>query len=509
MKLSFIPTLLHAFVLGGVGYGLFWYWRKCLGAWDAWQPSMKKLARAGLTAAAVVLAILLLRLTSDDLDMTAIGAAAMFGFCAIPARRLARGHSLGGPEHPAKPGLATAATIAAMVKKSKRPADVTFGGAPVPVDLEARHLLVAGAPGSLKNDTFVWLLDTLKERGDTVIVFDPQALLLQRYWNPATDLLFNPYDARSCSWNPLGEIEALWDVEALARAMSANPPAEFREQAPHVHALLTVLLQKVVGTEKKSLAELLRLVQTCPVAELQGIIQGSPAAYLLDASVAFDTVRAAATQQLACYRALVATEGNASLSLTQFVQSKKDSFLFITVSKEQLPAVRNILTAMLDTVVRALLALPENPQRRVWLVLPDLATFGKIPSLVSLPVPSKDASGRLALGVQSLPELADSYGDTAAVALLQAMSSAVALNCDDEALARYLSERFGKVAKNASGKGGPEEAKPLVDAADLEALGARQALLKLAGSFPLCAVEIDSPEKYGAATEAFVPAQGR
>lgn len=77
---------------------------------------------------------------------------------------------------------------------------------PIPSTYENRGIFAAGSPGSGKTQAISQLVATLKQRTDfRAIIFDRNGELLEKLYDPAKDIIFNPHDARSCYWTHIHE----------------------------------------------------------------------------------------------------------------------------------------------------------------------------------------------------------------------------------------------------------------------------------------------------------------
>lgn len=78
----------------------------------------------------------------------------------------------------------------------------------VPYAEENEGLLLLGDPGTGKSQAIHQLLDRITERdpNEALIIYDPAGEFIESHFNPATDIVVNPLDARSLYWAPHLEI---------------------------------------------------------------------------------------------------------------------------------------------------------------------------------------------------------------------------------------------------------------------------------------------------------------
>ncbi len=92
------------------------------------------------------------------------------------------------------------ATLKRQPKLKNQP-QLQLAGMPIPAKYENRGFFVVGSPGSGKTQAISQMVAVLKQRSDfRGIVFDRGGEMLAKFYDPRKDLIFNPFDARSCHW---------------------------------------------------------------------------------------------------------------------------------------------------------------------------------------------------------------------------------------------------------------------------------------------------------------------
>jgi type IV conjugative transfer system coupling protein TraD len=441
--------------------------------------------------------------------------AAIIGFSVVPGVRLAMDRRLPAEKYERGAKLDSATQVSAMIKKEKKKADIVLGGVPIPVDTEPYHFMIAGGTGSGKSVAIRTLLDSLKDRGDTAIIVDSGGEFLSRYWNEKTDYILNPFDDRCVSWSPTAELEGPWDAESLAKSIIPNGTGDSKEWNGYAQTFLTAVLQKLYEQKRTSLRDLLYAVQAATIEELKPLLAGTSAAAQLQSDKTFGSIRTIAANYLSAYNYLA--DGEASFSVAKFIKEKKDSFLYLTYRDDQLDSLRNLLSCVLDVAARTILSLPPNPNRRVWLVIDEFASIGKVQSIEAVATKARKCGGCLVIGLQSVSQLSDRYGENAAQSILSCLSTWLVLRCPDPETAEYMSQYLGdvQVRKASEGKSSSDSGdsrswneqsanQRVVMASEVQGLANLQGFLKLAGHYPVCEVKLSFPPQYDAATDNFV-----
>ena len=515
MNTDAIFPFLQTVACGAGCYAVLLVWKKAAQGWDGWFPSLKRVAQGALWLVVGYLAITAIGLAKGDMPLATLAIAAAIGFAAIPLGALIAGYRTPGEKHERGAKIDSAAHVAALIKKEKKKADIIIGGVPLPVDAEAYHLLFAGSTGSGKSVAIRGLLDTLKSRGDTVILVDSGGEFLSRYWNEETDYILNPFDARCVAWSPTSELDGPWDAESLARSIIPNGTGESKEWNGYAQTFLTAVLQKLFEQKRMSLRDLLWTVQAAPISELATLLAGTTASAQLQSDKTFGSIRTIAANYMTAYNYLA--DGKADFSVARFIREKKDSFLFLTYRDDQLDSLRNLLSCVLDVASRTILSLPPDPHRRVWLVIDEFASIGKVQSIEAIATKARKAGGCLVLGLQSVSQLTDRYGENAAQSILSCLSTWLVLRCSDPETSEYMSKYLGEaqIVRAVEGKSSSESGashswneqsanQRVVMASEVQQLPNLKGFLKIAGHYPVCEVKLAIPPQYDAATECFV-----
>ena len=92
----------------------------------------------------------------------------------------------------------------------------------LPRSLEASHLLLMGDSGTGKSMIIRQLLNQIRDRGDSAVIYDPALEFTPEFSDQARgDVILNPLDARCPYWTPSDEVEH--EAEALTIATSLYP----------------------------------------------------------------------------------------------------------------------------------------------------------------------------------------------------------------------------------------------------------------------------------------------
>lgn len=95
----------------------------------------------------------------------------------------------------------------------------TVAGIPFPFRLEQSHFMTLGTTGSGKTTVFRKLLQEMREREDTAVVFDLTGAYVEAFYDPTRDTILNPADARCPAWSIFNDCRTYSEFTAAAGAL--------------------------------------------------------------------------------------------------------------------------------------------------------------------------------------------------------------------------------------------------------------------------------------------------
>lgn len=391
---------------------------------------------------------------------------------------------------------------------------LTLGAQPWPAALETLHLLIAGTTGAGKSTLIEELLDGIRARGDRAIVCDPNGGYLRQFAQDG-DRLLNPFDARSEGWSVFNELRADFDSDRMAASIV---PAGHGESAPWHHyaqVLLAEVLRALVRSGETTTERLLHWSTSAPARELGALLAGTPAAGLFDegADKALGSTRFVLTAHLSPHKFI----RPGTFSLRDWLERERGS-MYMTWRADMQVALAPLLASWADIVTNAVLTLPPDPTRRIWLVLDELAALGKLNGLESGLTLGRKHGLCVVAGLQSTAQLDRLYGRESAVVLRACFRNlaVLAIAKSDPATADELSRALGERevlrhevsrSNGASGVGESQSLRHaqerLVLASEIAGLPNLDGYLALAGDQPVRRLRL-VPRHRDDVTEAFV-----
>lgn len=321
--------------------------------------------------------------------------------------------------------LVTPSALRRKTRDRKR-AQVDVGGVAMPTQMEDRHMLISGSTGSGKSVLLRQLaLSAMMRDGDRMVILDPNGDLYSKFGRPG-DHLLNPYDARTQGWSIFNEMRNDYDFQRYA--LSLVPRGETKEAEEwrgYARVLVEEVARKLDELGNPSMRELYRWTNIRPDKELQAFLKGTIAEGLfVGADKALASARFVLTGCLPPH--LKMPDGR--FSIRDWLEDPTAGNLFITWREDMAEGLKPLISAWADVVCTSVLSLPEDPDRKIWLMIDELASMEKLASLEAAATKGRKHGLRLIAGLQSTAQLEDIYGANEAQTLRSCFRSLVVLS---------------------------------------------------------------------------------
>lgn len=319
---------------------------------------------------------------------------------------------------------------------------ITIGGTPLPFELESLHLLLAGSTGTGKTTLIDELLCTAVPRGDRIIICDPNGHHLSRFGN-RQDTVLNPFDQRSPGWSIFNEVRKDFDYDRLSRSIVPDGHGSDAQWHHYAQVLCSEVLRSLMLRGESNTARLMHWLTIAKSEDLEKLLTGTPAQGLFDKDAA---------KALASTRFILATHLNphkylrpGDFSLRTWLENESGN-LFITWREDMQTALTPLISTWTDILCNAVLSLPADRNRRVWLILDELGALGRLNSLEGALTRGRKHGLCVVAGLQSTAQLDRTYGHESAIVLRSCFRNLVvfAVAKSDPDTSEMLSRALGE-----------------------------------------------------------------
>ena len=335
--------------------------------------------------------------------------------------------------------------IAPAIKNNKSSQHLAIGEARIEPRNECQHFLIAGRTGAGKSQAIYGMLSTIAARRQPAFIADPGGGYLARFGDTSS-LILNPFDKRDAGWSPFLEIQSDHDCERIAKAVIPDADGDSRQWHFYAQSLLAECLRVLWTRGQPSVKELLRLVTSADRTELAAALAGTSAQPITQtgADRMLGSTRSIIATYMAAWRYLP-DQGN--FSVRQWIRecvAGQGRWLFAVYRDDQMALLRLLIACWIDIAVIELLSQPEAPERRIWFVLDEMDSLGKVGAMRDGLTKLRKYGGAVISGLQTIAQLRTTYGKDEAQVLLSCLSTKLILAAGDAETAKYFEEQLGQ-----------------------------------------------------------------
>lgn len=314
----------------------------------------------------------------------------------------------------------------------------------IPRKDESSHMLVVGATGTGKSQLLDQLLRQIRDRGETAIIYDPDGEFLAEFYDEARgDLVLNPMDQRCPYWSPSDELASNYEAYTLAEALFPDPSHADDKNTFFIRAPRQILARlfeyaPTPGELVQWLADFYEVDRRVRGTEMEAMLSKAAGPQRMG-------IFAALGIALNAFRLLPTKEATTRTWSAREWSKTRQGWLFIT-SAETTRAIQLPLISMwLDTLLlRLMTRLPEGAEPKpVWLLIDELASLRKLPTLQAALTRARKYKVRTVLGFQGQSQMQEIYGREAAETIMGMPKTTVFFRTKEPLSAEWVSKSLG------------------------------------------------------------------
>ena len=255
---------------------------------------------------------------------------------------------------------------------------ITIGGTSIPSESEPLHFLIAGSTGTGKTTLITEMLCSAIPRGDRIIVCDPAGYHLSRFWKTG-DTILNAFDRRSPGWSIFNEVRRDFDYDWLSRSLVPDGLSNDKQWHHYAQVLCSETIRALIVHGMADTAQLMHWLTVAKSEDLGDLLANSPARGLFDrdAAKALASTRFILTAHLNPHKYLQPGK----FSLRDWLKNEERGNLFLTWHEDMQTALAPLIGTWIDILCNAILSLPADSNRRIWLILDEVGALGRLNTL--------------------------------------------------------------------------------------------------------------------------------
>lgn len=391
-------------------------------------------------------------------------------------------------------------------RKTTKP--LTIAGIPFPPNSAEAQTGLYGTVGVGKTNAMAEMLSTIRANGGKAIVYDRMGSFVSKFYDPETDVILNPFDSRSVSWNVFDDVLDAASFTQIAEVMipeksgaSADP---FWQQSARI--VFDYAARSLHKQGNATISELVKYVLELPAEQLSDLIKSTPGRHFFSEGIekTSQSIRANLISELR-FLEFLRDDGD-RFSIRDWVASDDPSILFLTGDAEHAAATRNIISAVLEISANAYMSRGPSAEPRCYVFMDEVPSLNRLPFLVSSLAEIRQFGVCYILGYQVYSQLEDIYGRDAAQSINGNTNNRVIFSTPDHRTAKLCSESLGSedlIEKTSNISVGAHEARDgvgfqqtrveraLVTTSEIQVLPQFAAYIKFAYNAPLARVDFD------------------
>jgi len=360
--------------------------------------------------------------------------------------------------------------------------------------------MVTGTTGAGKSNMIHHLLQQIRAQGDQAIVVDTTGGIFARFFDEKRDVYVNPLDRRSAKWHMWDEAKVDYVIDEIAEAIIPDSKSYDSFWVTAARQLFAESFRFLQTNDLCSYENLLDMTLKMDLKELQSRLDETIVGSMLDPKIDKTalSVRASLATHLRIFDHL--DETNEGLSFINFMKDDHKNWLFLSCQTDQRAFLRPLFSLWLSLIIKGIMKRCEHNGSRTWIIIDELASLNRLPSLMTGLSEIRKYGGCFVLGFQDISQIEEIYGHSASKTLSNLTGTKVLFRAVDTDMAlrvsRYMGEQEKEVASESISFGAHQmrdgvnlsnhiQTKPVISASHVMQLQNLQAYLKYPGSAPI------------------------
>ncbi|MDG3443724.1 type IV secretion system DNA-binding domain-containing protein [Nitrospirillum amazonense] len=317
-------------------------------------------------------------------------------------------------------------------------------GIPMPSGAETYGVCLTGAVGAGKTNAFHKIISEIRRRGESAIIYDRMGTFTMAHYDPFLDVILNPFDKRSHTWDLFADIRMPSDLMMVAEAFIPNKEGDNPLWAKGARIIFTKMGLREMQTGNPSLKRLIKNILGMSTIDMAALLQDTSASMLIDPK---------APKQALGFRAMLAaffdpleqlpTDGP-RFSVRSWIEDPlRGGFLFIPSRADIHAVLKPLITAWIEIATNTLLTLEGSKQRRRYFGIDELTSLNRIPSLPALTSETRQKGGCPIIAFQNFAQGVENYGKETWEGCLGNLRTRVIFSTAEESLANWSSLQVG------------------------------------------------------------------
>lgn len=347
----------------------------------------------------------------------------------------------------------TSAQVRLKLRSLRLASDFKIGKMPLVKDMETRHFLVTGSTGSGKTNLMHNLLPQIEAKQQPAVVIDQTGEMIAKYYNEERgDIIFNPFDARSKSWDFWDDCASRTELERFSkiligfnRKQSGSHSDPFWENSAEAVFNASIEYLRPSNASIKTIAN---MVCYSDLEYLKTVLRNSKAGRYLSADAkqtAASTVSVLASNAKPLTYLHDVDKGNSFSMKKHFsnIANGSNAWLFLATKPSSRELTLPLIACLTELALSQLMNTGVDRDRKVWFIIDELAALGKLPALPTLMAEGRKYGACVVGAMQSLNQLYSNYGHYDGSTIFGQFGTSFFFRNTEPAIAKMVSEMCG------------------------------------------------------------------
>lgn len=325
-------------------------------------------------------------------------------------------------------------------KQAAAGGNILLGDVELPREEENKMLFMFGRPGSGKSTLFNSIIEKLIERNEKGIIYDEKFDYIPMFYDPQKDLILNIADKRTLIWSISNEIEDKADLISVAKSLIPEAQGQEQHWNDTARGIFTAVAREFIINNQTKNSELFAALsqKTEDILEFLERQNAPEAVHISNPRNASDVM-----STLMRYVGWLEYAADGDFSIRNWINNPESRFIFVANNQKIKDIQKPLLALFIDLFIKNVLSLPEDRSRRFYFLLDEIATLGRLSSVVDLFTQGRSKGMRAFCGIQDIGQFDRLYGRETRNTIVNACSNYVLLAQNEFENAKFASDLAG------------------------------------------------------------------
>jgi len=330
-----------------------------------------------------------------------------------------------------------------ILKREKMKSIFQLGTMHLVKNSESSHILFTGTTGTGKTSGIKQLIHQIRKVNNRAIIIDYNGQFSQEFYQEGDYII----GTKDYCWDLLEDIRDPDNLSNVANAIFDGKGGNYDEMWNNASkSFFTDCANITLQKQGAGADDLYNMLAKIPLKKLHQMLKGCASHSMLDPSNE-KTALSIRTNTIAYLDWLKQIKSTLNkISLVNWIKAANPEdgrWLFLKSTPKERSSLRSLYAIMLDLIINQIMELGENPHRRIWMIIDELPSLKKIPSLETALFEFRKYGGCIVSSAQSLHQLFDIYGSSKAYAMIDQFNTKFVFRSDEYNFANYLCKGLG------------------------------------------------------------------